>query len=219
MKLIGAGFGRTGTMSLKAALEKLGHGPCYHMIDVIRTRDHLAEWQAAANGERVDWSEVFDGWESTVDWPGCTFWEEISETYPDAPVLLSVREPEAWYRSCLRTIHAAKAAAQAGEMDGGVEDPPPPEVMAMIGKLIWGNTFGGYERFLDKEHAIRVFEQHNESVKAKVPADRLLVYDVTEGWEPLCVFLGVEAPGEPMPHLNDTDSFRAMFGMSAAPAS
>lgn len=213
MKLIGAGFGRTGTMSLKAALEQIGYGPCFHMIDLIRDPTPLPYWQAAVDGDDVDWTEVFAGWESTIDWPGCTFWEQYVEIWPDAPVLLNVRDPEAWYRSTLNSIHAAKEAAAKGELRGGEEEPPSPEVMKMIGGLIWGGTFDG--RFLDRDYAIRVFNEHNQSVRDSVPSDRLLVYDVKLGWGPLCSFLGVDVPDEPFPHLNDMASFRSMFGMPA----
>jgi Sulfotransferase domain len=216
MKVIGAGFGRTGTMSLKAALERLGFGPCFHMIDLIRDPTPLPYWQAAANGEKVDWTEALDGWESTIDWPGCTFWEEMAEIWPDAPVLLSVRDPEAWYRSTYNSIHEAKEMALRGELQGNTEEPPDPAVMQMINGLIWKGTFKG--RFTDKEFALEVFRRHNEDVKSKVPADRLLVYEIKQGWGPLCDFLGVEVPDEPMPHLNDTDSFRNMFGMPALAA-
>ena len=216
MKVIGAGFGRTGTMSLKAALERLGFGPCFHMIDLIRDPTPLPYWQAAADGEKVDWTEALDGWESTIDWPGCTFWEEMAEIWPDAPVLLSVRDPEAWYRSTLNSIHEAKEMALRGELQGNTEEAPDPAVMQMINGLIWKGTFKG--RFTDKEFALEVFRRHNEDVKSKVPADRLLVYEIKQGWGPLCDFLGVEVPDEPMPHLNDTDSFRNMFGMPALTA-
>jgi Sulfotransferase domain len=213
MRVIGAGFGRTGTMSLKAALEQVGFGPAFHMIDLVRDPEPLAHWQAAARGERVDWTEVLDGWQSTIDWPGCTFWEQLAETWPDAPVLLSVRDPEAWYRSCLNSIHEAKELAMRGELEGGSEDAPDPAVIGMINDLIWSGTFHG--RFREKDYALEVFQRHNEDVRRKVPADRLLVYEITEGWEPLCRFLGVPVPDGPMPHLNDTESFRNMFGMPA----
>ena len=216
MKVIGAGFGRTGTMSLKAALERLGFGPCFHMIDLIRDPTPLPYWQAAADGEKVDWTEALDGWESTIDWPGCTFWEEMAEIWPDAPVLLSLRDPEAWYRITLNSIHEAKEMALRGELQGNTEEAPDPAVMQMINGLIWKGTFKG--RFTDKEFALEVFRRHNEDVKSKVPADRLLVYEIKEGWGPLCDFLGVEVPDEPMPHLNDTESFRNMFGMPALAA-
>ncbi len=216
MKVIGAGFGRTGTMSLKAALEQLGVGPCFHMIDLVRDPAPLARWQAAAAGEKVDWTEILDGWESSVDWPGCTFWADMAETWPDARVLLSVREPDAWYRSCLNSIHAAKEMALAGELEGGSEDAPDPAVIGFINDLIWNGTFDG--RFRERDYALDVFRRHVETVEAAVPADRLLVYEIGEGWEPLCDFLDVPVPDGPMPHLNDTESFRAMFGMPALAA-
>lgn len=213
MKVIGAGFGRTGTMSLKAALEQLGVGPCFHMIDLIRDPSPLPYWQAAAAGEDVDWREAMAGWESSVDWPGCSFWEQLLETWPDAPVLLSVRDPEAWYRSCTNSIHAAKELALRGELEGNSENPPSPEVLAMINDLIWNGTFDG--RFLDKQHALDVFQRHVDAVRGRVPVDQLLIYEVGQGWEPLCEFLGVPVPEVPFPHLNDTATFRTMFGMPA----
>jgi hypothetical protein len=212
VKVIGAGFGRTGTMSLKAALEQLGFGPSLHMIDLVRDPSRLESWKAAAAGERVDWTEVLDGWESTVDWPGCTFWDQMAEAWPDAPVLLSVREPEAWYRSCLNSIHEAKEMGMRGELQGGSEDVDP-AVIQFVNNLIWNGTFDG--RFKEKDYALEVFARHNEEVERRVPADRLLVYEISQGWQPLCDFLGVPVPDGPMPHLNDTASFRTMFGMPA----
>jgi hypothetical protein len=216
VQLIGAGFGRTGTMSLKAALEEIGYGPSFHMIDLVRDPSRLPHWAAAAAGERVDWTEALAGWESTVDWPGCTYWEEMAETWPDAPVLLSVRDPESWYRSCLNSIHEAKELALRGELEGGAESPPSPEVLGMINDLIWNGTFHG--RFMEKDYALDVFRRHNEDVRSKVAGDKLLVFEVREGWGPLCDFLGVEVPDTPFPHLNDTESFRQMFGMPALSA-
>jgi Sulfotransferase domain len=216
VKVIGAGFGRTGTMSLKAALERLGAGPCFHMIDIIRDPAPLPYWQAAAEGEKVDWTEALDGWESSVDWPGCTFYKEHMETWPDAPVLLSVRDPERWYKSVSNSIHAAKEMAMRGELQPPEENPPSPEVMKMINGLIWEGTFHG--RFQDKDYALKVFEEHNEDVRRTVPAGSLVEYEIGQGWGPLADMLGVEAPDEPFPHLNDTESFRQMFGMPAVAA-
>lgn len=212
MQVIGAGFGRTGTMSLKGALEQLGFGPSFHMIDVARNPELLPGWQAAVDGEPADWRALLDGWESTVDWPACTFWERIAEAFPDAKILLSVRDPDAWYESCLRSIHATAQAAARGELEGGSVDVSP-EAMRMINRLIWDGTFEG--RFEDRDFAIRVFTDHNEDVMRKVPSDRLLVYEITQGWEPLCDFLDVPVPDTPLPHLNDSASFRAMVGLPA----
>jgi hypothetical protein len=212
MKVIGAGFGRTGTMSLKGALEQLGFGPSFHMIDVARYPELLPQWQAAADGESADWTQVFEGWESTVDWPACTYWEQIWETFPDAKVLLSVRDPDSWYASCQKSIHASAQAAAKGELEGGSVTVSP-EAMKMINGVIWNGTFDG--RFDDKEFALDVYNRHNEDVKSKVPADKLLVYEIKQGWEPLCEFLEVPVPETDMPHLNDATSFRAMVGLPA----
>jgi Sulfotransferase domain len=212
VQVIGAGFGRTGTWSLKAALEQIGFGPAFHMIDLMPHPDRAPMFLAALNGEDVDWSEVFAGYNATVDWPGCTFYDRILAAYPSAKVILSVRDPEKWYASAERTIYALKEAALRGalETDGPAA---PPEVLGMIKSLIWDTTFE--DRFADKDFAISVFEKHNETVKQTVPADQLLVWEVAEGWPRLCEFLGVETPEGDFPHLNDAESFRRMFGVPA----
>jgi hypothetical protein len=207
MQVIGAGFGRTGTMSLKAALEQLGVGPCFHMIEVLEQPERAAPWQAAAAGEPVDWDELLDGYDATVDWPGATFYAQLADRYPEARVLLTVRDPDAWYESTLNTIYAAREAAGGG-------DGPPAEVTGLAGELIWDRTFDN--RFLDRRHAIDVFNRHNAEVEATIPAERLLVHEIREGWEPLTKFLGVEAPDAPFPRLNDTQAFREMIGMAAS---
>jgi len=197
MKVIGAGFGRTGTMSLKVALEELGFGPCYHMIEVFEHPEHLPLWEAAAQGEPVDWEKLLAGYQSTVDWPGCTFYKDLMKAYPDVKVLLNVRDSDKWYESARNTIYAA------------VNIPDPPPGRRMVDKLIWEQTFDG--NFENRQHAIEVFEQHNEEVKKHTPSERLLIYEVKEGWEPLCEFLGVEAPRDKsFPRLNDTESFKQM---------
>jgi Sulfotransferase domain len=215
MRVIGAGFGRTGTMSLKAALEELGFGPCYHMLDLLDHPEWAPMWQAAVDGDHVDWDEVFDGFQATVDWPGASFYEELAEHYPDAPVVLTVRDPDDWYESTRRTIYAAREAAMAGEL-GPAEVAAPPAVMQIIGTLIWERTFGG--RFLDREHAIAMFNRHTDRVKAAIPRGRLLVHEIKDGWEPLAMFLGVDLPDTEFPRLNDTAAFRAMVGMPALAA-
>jgi hypothetical protein len=214
MKVIGAGFGRTGTMTLKAALEELGVGPCYHMIEVLwGDTSRLPLWQAAANGEDVDWQAVFAGFEATVDWPGCTFYEPLMEVFPEAKVLLTVRDPDAWYESAKNSIYASLIAGRKGELKGGTNTPPSPEAFAMISALIWEGTFHG--RFEDRAYAIEVFNRHNEDVRRKVPAERLVVHEVKEGWQPLAEMLGVEAPDTPFPRLNDKEAFREMVGLPA----
>ena len=208
LRVIGAGFGRTGTLSIKAALETLGFGPCYHMTEVFGHLEHAAIWQAAYAGQAVDWERIFADYAATVDWPACTFYGQLFAAYPEAKALLTVRDPERWYESVRETIYTMS------RLDGA---PPgvPMEAPRMIGTLIWQGTFHG--AFEDKQRAIAIFEQHNREVQERIPADRLLVYDVKEGWEPLCRFLGVAAPiGQPFPHLNERDAFRAMTHRRAA---
>src|SRR5262245_39057269 len=115
MKLIGAGFGRTGTMSLKAALERIGYGPCYHMSEVFEHPEHATLWAAAAKGELSDWSDLLGGYEATTDWPGCTFWRELMDAYPEAKVLLNVRDPERWYTSVENSFLAMRRQLPEGE--------------------------------------------------------------------------------------------------------
>jgi hypothetical protein len=214
MQVIGAGFGRTGTLTLKAALEELGVGPCYHMVEVLwGDTSRLPLWQAAANGEAVDWKAVFEGFESTVDWPGCTFWEPLMEVFPDAKVLLTVRDPESWYESARNTIYASLIAGQKGELKEGDEEPPSPEAFQMISALIWQGTFHG--KFEDRAYAIEMFEKHIAEVKSKVPPERLVVHEVKEGWKPLAQMLGVPEPQTEFPRLNDKVAFREMVGLPA----
>ena len=212
MKVIGAGFGRTGTMSLKAALERLGFGPCYHMVEVFEHPDHADLWMAAWRGEPVDWDAFLGPYRATVDWPACTFYEELARRYPDAKVLLSVRDPERWYESTRNTIYEiGRIAGGSGPSRlafwfVGLFVPGVFRIGSMVDEMIWQGTFDG--RFEDEAHAIGVFERHNEEVRRRVPEDRLLVYGVKQGWGPLCEFLGVEEPDEPFPRLNDTAEMR-----------
>lgn len=208
LKVIGAGFGRTGTTSIKAALEQLGFTQCYHMQEVIKNPAHVPIWLDALEGKPVDWDALFAGYQATVDWPACNFYAQLMVHYPDAKVLLTVRDPNKWYDSCLNTIYAIYHKPIMRLVRRLL--PPLQRFMAMNDRMIWQGDFGG--RFTDRSHAITVFHQHNAAVKAHVAPDRLLVYDVKEGWEPLCRFLGVSVPqGIPFPHLNDTKTFRRIF--------
>ena len=199
-------------MSLKAALETLGFGPCYHMIEVFEHPEHAGFWQAAWRGEPVDWDGLLGGYEAAVDWPACTFYEELLQRHPDARVLLSVRDPERWYESTRDTIYqiskitagsrlSRAVFAFVGLFVSGVF-----EIGRMGNEITWQGTFDG--RFEDRSHAIEVFVRHNEEVKRRVPAEKLLVFEVKEGWGPLCEFLGVEAPDKPFPRLNDAAQMR-----------
>ena len=205
------GFGRTGTASLKLALERLGVGPCYHMLVVVEQPARARAWLAAARGERPDWSVVFAGFRSTVDWPAAAFWRELIDVYPDARVILTVRDPHRWYDSMARTIlrGGSRQRSPLGRWMlrlVTVGRPDFREFIAMLDAVVADREFGG--RVFDRTHAIGVFERHNAEVQATVPADRLLVFDVAEGWRPLCAFLGVPVPDEPFPHVNDAAEFR-----------
>ena len=200
MQLIGAGFGRTGTLSLKGAIEMLDAGPCYHMLEVGRNARHAKLWHDAATGQPVDWDALFSDYAATVDWPACYFWRELVARYPDAKVLLSVSSPEKWYKSVHDTIYQSIGSAPETANDAIHE------MLTMARTIVLEKTFGG--RFGDREHAMMVFERHNAAVKEAIPRDRLLVYEIGSGWEPLCAFLDRPVPSEDFPHLNTSESFR-----------
>ncbi len=205
MKIIGAGLGRTGTMSLQAALQQLGFGPCHHMTEVFAHPEQVEGWMSAARGEYVDWKWFLRDYESTVDFPGCAFYKQMMEAFPDAKVLLSVRDPERWYDSCRETIFAIGHKLPMRWI--GPYMPKVGPIMRMANQVVWEQMFEG--RFLDRDFAIARYQQHVDEVIRHVPADKLLVFDVKQGWEPLCKFLGVPVPdGVPFPHLNDADEFK-----------
>ena len=222
MKVIGAGFGRTGTASLQSALNELGFGHCYHMIEVFENPGHADFWEAAWRGKPADWDGVLGPYEATVDWPACSFYEELVERNPDAKVLLSVRDPERWYESARQTIHKIGKIATGspfsrlgfallsrlvfGRFRTGQG--------TMTEEIVWQGTFGG--RFEDKDHAIGVFNRHNGEVQRRVPKGRLLVHEVKQGWGPLCEFLGVEVPDRPFPRLNDAAEVQRLILMVRA---
>jgi len=199
LAVIGAGFGRTGTASLKLALEQLGFGACHHMSEVRRTPGQIEHWEAAAAGRPVDWDAVFAGFGSAVDWPSAAFWRELAAYYPQARVLLSVRPAERWWDSFAGTIKTL--------LDDPEEpsDPAIRRLRAMSRRVIADRSLrGAYD---DREAAVAAFERHAAEVEATIPADRLLVFDVAQGWEPLCRFLGAAIPDTPFPRTNSTDEF------------
>ena len=199
MKIIGAGFGRTGTLSLKYALEELGFGPCCHMREVVRRQSHVALWQAAVEGELTEWDRIFADYEAAVDWPTCRFYQELLAYYPDAKLILTVRDPDRWYESAFATIYRLDEVLPVWVR---CLMPPARRMYEMTQGVIWQGTFNG--RFADRQHAIDIYNRHNEEVKRVVPPERLLVYQVKDGWEPLCAFLGVPVPEKrPFPHAND----------------
>ena len=208
LELIGAGLGRTGTLSLKAALERLGCGPCYHMIEVLAAPERGRHWLEQTRSGSLDWDAIFHGYRATVDWPAAAFWRELAKRYPDAKVLLSLRDADRWYDSVMNTIYQVMTQAPPERAPRILHD-----FHAMVYALIFERTFGG--RLGDRTDAKRVFEEHNQAVIDAIPASRLLVYRPGDGWEPLCRFLDVPEPEEAFPHLNDTAWYRARMGLPA----
>ncbi|MEU5876183.1 sulfotransferase family protein [Spirillospora sp. NPDC047279] len=215
MKVIGAGFGRTGTRSLKAALELLGFGPCYHMSEVIAEPYRVRQWLEVGEGRGPGWDEVFAGYGSALDWPAASYWRELAEHYPDAKVILTVRDPEKWYASVSETIFAS-ALAERREQPWrrravrwlvARRSPDFALYPRMARATIMDRIFDG--RIDDREHVIKVFERHTAEVEAALPPGRLLVFEAGDGWEPLCAFLGVPVPDEPFPQANDRAAWQA----------
>ena len=208
MKIIGAGFGRTGTLSLKKALEILGMGPCYHMDEMIRYPQHMDVWKDAALQKPVNWNDIFADYQSTLDFPASLYYRELLAAYPDAKVILTVREPERWYQSMYETAYTMMELYTPAWVKKYV--PPYKRFADLLDLLIWNGLFSG--RFADKAHAIQIFNAHIEEVKRNVPADKLLIYNVKEGWQPLCNFLGVAIPeNTPFPHVNDHETVKVQI--------
>jgi hypothetical protein len=209
LKVIGAGLPRTGTTSTKAALEQLGFGPCYHMFEIFTHPDFAERWMK--DQPPVDWEYIFAGYRSTQDWPASHFWRELAAAYPDAKVILTVRDPHAWLASFSALMRRGQAMQQGG---GEMAEPPPIErmrpMLTVIGQYHFGPDWEVGTDLSDVD-GVAAFQRHTEAVSAGVPADRLLIFDVREGWQPLCEFLGVPVPDEPFPHLNDNDWIQRAF--------
>ena len=202
LKVIGAGLPRNATWSLKLALEHLGLGPCYHMSEALEHPEHWPLWETAVAGGSVDWGALFQGWGSTTDAPACHFYRELATFYPDAKVVLSVRDEEGWFASTQNTILSPAISAMHAMRGAG----------PMIEAINWGSA----PELRDHDWMLARYHRHNEEVKATIPARRLLVYDVAEGWAPLCRFLGRPVPDMPFPRNNSTEDFQGMIAARAA---
>jgi hypothetical protein len=205
LKVIGSGFGRTGTRSMQDALEILGFGPCHHMEQIFANPPQVAYWQDVRAGKPVDWNEVFAGYASQVDWPGAHVWRETSAAFPDAKVIHTQRPDESWWASFSGTI--GKLLRVYGTLD------IPPHIRAMLdvgADLVDVQTFHGKSG--DKTAALAAYHQRAADVREAIPAGRLLVYDVAEGWDPLCSFLDVPVPDQPFPRRNAKEDFWANLG-------
>mgnify|MGYP001825986741 FL=1 len=205
LKVIGSGFGRTGTKSAKDALEQLGFGPCHHMYEVIENPPQVAFWQDIAAGRPVDWNTVFHGYTSQVDWPGAHVWRELATAFPDAKVLHTRRPEASWVKSFSRTIGKLMYTYQTMELPPHIKD-----MMDATSHLITTETFK--TRLDDQEGLLAAYRQWTEDVMAAIPQERLLVFDVAEGWEPLCAFLDVPVPDTPFPHQNVRADFWDRLG-------
>lgn len=197
MSVIGTGVGRTGTYSLKLALNRLGVGPCHHMEEVLHNMPvQVPLWSAAAAGE-PRWAEIYDGYSSAVDWPTACFFRELAEEYPSARFILTQRDPERWADSFGATIYTLLAG----------RDEAPPEMRDWLDMASRVIAKTGFPPGLDRDALAEAFTAHNEAVKKTIPADQLLVFEVRQGWEPLCEFLGVPVPDEDFPRTNHREEF------------
>jgi Sulfotransferase domain len=204
MHVIGAGLGRTGTTSLKVALEELLGGPCYHMLAVRERPEDPDIWGDAYEGRLPDWREFFDGYQATVDWPAAPFWKELSEAFPDAPILLSVRDVDAWWKSASSTIFIALARYFAPDA--------PDDGWTRMGRGMM-NSFTPSWR--DESAAKEAYLAYNDHVRATAPSSRLIEWAPEDGWEPICSALGLDVPDHPFPHVNTTEQARAELGLEA----
>jgi Sulfotransferase domain len=202
LEIIGAGVGRTGTTSLKMALEQLGRAPCYHATDFDANAD---SWWSVLEGGEADWKRIFEGYRAALDWPTWMYFEQLADVFPDALVLLTVRDAHQWYESFHDTVYSALASARE-QPEEEYRRWAQPRYEHLVERPFHG-------RFADVDYAIGVYRAHIDAVQRAIPAERLLVYDVAEGWAPLCRALGVPVVREPYPRVNTRSEFRrAMAG-------
>ena len=207
LQVIGAGFGRTGTLSMKAALEQLGYDKCHHMMEVFPSDKQLGAWHRISQGETPDWDHVFEGFQASVDFPSSGYWRELAAHYPDAKIILTTRSFDSWYESASETIYPVSR-----DIPGWMTViPKVRKIKEMTYGTIWDRIFGG--KFEDKEATRKAFEQHEADVKAAFSDDRLLVFHPKEGWGPLCAFLGKPVPEGPFPNVNDRADFQTRIKM------
>ncbi len=203
LRVVGAGLGRTGTNSLKLALERLLGAPCYHMLEVLSHPEHVPLWHAAVRGEKVDFQALLSGYAAAVDWPASAFYKELAEAFPDAIVLFSVRDAASWWKSADATIFAGLRRQRQAEKTPWNE---------MVSDLLDRRFTPGC--LDDRMASMAAFDRHTEEVRRSIPATRLVEWRPGDGWGPLCAALGVPVPTEPFPHVNTTDEFRARVSLN-----
>lgn len=208
LRVVGAGLGRTGTNSLKLALEELLEGPCYHMFELMQRPRDRQIWEQAVQGEQVDWNALLDGYAATVDWPGCAFWRELCAANPNAVVLLSTREsPQTWWSSMERTIVPLLSGPPLDES---------PELIQghmMVRELFRSRLTPDWT---DRDAAITAYQRHCDEVRREVPGERLIEWQPGDGWEPICSGLALPVPLTAFPHENSSADFRANVARSVA---
>jgi hypothetical protein len=197
LKIIGAGMGRTGTASLKVALEALNMGHCYHMTEVLKNPEYTQYWINAAEGN-ADWDKIYRGYSATVDNPGCNYWKELSAYYPDAKVILTTRDANKWFDSTNETIHSVEFARFMKNSPFG----------EMVQKTMWDRM---ENRMQDREYMVEFFNKRTAEIIDSIDAERLLVYKVSDGWAPLCEFLDVPVPNLEYPRINSRNETKELL--------
>jgi len=210
IQIIGAGFGRTGTKSLQLALEVLNFHKCYHMESLLRNPRHVSQWNNAYLEKPVDWNFIFKNYKAIVDFPGSMYYKELAKHYPEAKVILTIRDPENWYKSALKTIFSFDPGAKLKlkmllKLPFSRKARNLLKVVTLNDKSIWNKFFEG--KFKDHDYAVSKFNSHIEEVKQTIPENRLLVFEVKDGWEPLCDFLNLPIPNIPFPNTNAGEDF------------
>lgn len=197
LQVIGVGMGRTGTASLKVALDEIGFGPCYHMSEVLKNPARAQDWIDAADGN-PDWDKIFADYTATVDNPGCGFWKKLASYYPDAKVILTVRDANDWFESTFETIHSP-------ELSHFIKNSP-------LGEMIHRTIYHSMDyKMHDRAHMVNFFNSRTEEIKQTIAAERLLIYKVEEGWDSLCTFLNVSVPDMDFPRVNSRKETKAFI--------
>ncbi|HSX28776.1 MAG TPA: sulfotransferase [Candidatus Saccharimonadales bacterium] len=195
LKIIGAGMWRTGTVSLKSALETLTEQPSHHMTELLIHPQQVNEWLSVVNGMRPNWDYLLHDYGSTLDWPSLAFWNDLQQTYPDALVLLSTRDPEEWWQSVSATVLKSAPTRETARS--------PWELLVVA---LFENYFVG--RLPTKRQAIQAYNEHNDLVRRTVAPNRLIEWTPSDGWTPLCRALDKPIPDRPFPHLNTAAEYR-----------
>lgn len=195
LQVIGVGHGRTGTESMRTALEMLGYAPCIHMMVILSDPDAEKSWRRVIQDDNPDWNAVYQGWTASMDFPGTYYWRELLAHFPDAKAILTARDPDSWFDSISRTISPILDKLTDPESIG----------LKLMGEMVFDN------RWHERDHMIAHYEKHNADVIAEVTADRLYIHNLGEGWDGLCDFLGKPIPKEPFPHTNTGEKFNEFF--------